>query len=675
MPNHFQFKYSSAKKIPLRLFMAALIFSCFVPTVAADQTDTIPTKSLFELSLDELLDLEVSVVTRSNEHIFEVPSALYVVTAEDIRRSGMQSIPELLRMVPGLHVGRLDANKWAISSRGPNRRFSHDILVLMDGRTLYNPLTNGVFWDTVDTVIEDIERIEIIRGPGASLWGVNSANGIINIVTKNAADTQGGLLTAGISEGEMKNLLSLRYGFNLSSIKTKVYGKVKNIDRYRHPNVSEQSHNTDSYSFRPYNPADDDSDFMQAGFRSDWERTGRNVFTLQGDAYDGDEDEIRTLSDAPQSNQIDVSGHNLLFRWKHDIAENSYTTVQIYYDHTEREDDKFSDDRDTYDVDLQHNFSKAGHNVTWGAGYRYIDNDTKHTGNVFIFALDPPNRDDDVISAFFHDQYQIIQDQLILSLGSKFEYNDYTDFEYQPSVKLLFKNEGHVLWGSVSRAVSTPSRTAADAYLDLNGFASICTAVGGTLDARLGCVNLISDKNIKSNVIISSELGYRWRPRENLFLDIALFYDDYDIKNSEANQVDYIYGLESNIKYSVIDDWKLEFSYTYNDGEDADPARHGVNQIPEHTFIARSLYNLGPKIELDIFYTYVDEITRIDDTTFIPDYSRLDLRLGYKFNNDLYLSILGSNLLDKHHTEANTDSLKANTAVERAIQATVSYQF
>ena len=260
-------------------------------------------------------------------------------------------------------------------------------------------------------------------------------------------------------------------------------------------------------------------------------------------------------------------------------------------------------------------------------------------------------------------------------MGSKFEYNDYTEFEYQPSAKLLLNIDNiHVLWGSVSRAVSTPSRSASDAYLDLNNYVPV-PGCFGTMDPRLGCIILVNDKNIDSSVIISSEVGYRWRIRDNLYLDTTLFYDDYDL-NEESNKVEYIYGLETNVKYSATEDWKLEFSYTFHDGKDATGTiLSDVNLIPRNTFFVRSLYNLGPKFEIDMFFSFVDETTRVDNSTITPDYSRLDLRLGYKFNKNLYLSILGSNLLDEYHTEANYDPLKANTAVERAVQATISYRF
>ena len=405
------------------------------------------------MSLEELMDIQiVTSVSKREQKITEAPAAIYVITQEDIRRSGATSIAEALRMAPGVNVGRINSSEWAISVRGFQEQLASKLLVLIDGRSVYTPAFSGIYWDIQDLMLEDIDRIEIIRGPGATLWGANAVNGVINIITKSSKNTQGGLLYGGAGNEE-QGFGGLRYGGKVNDVYYRLYAKYFQRDEF-------SSDRTDIEATYNSNKTKDDWDVMRGGFRLDWEDDGDNSLTFQGDIYDGDKDmlgcypqlEINPLLppglDSGYYYQYYeemhgfVRGGNLLGRWSHKFSDTSEFTMQLYYDRNERKTVNTYELIETYDFDSQFSFSLTDrHNIILGLGYRYI---TDEFDVVKQIVIDPDNRDVDLFSFFIQDEITLIEEKLKLTLGSKFEHNDYTGFEIQPSARIMFTpHENH----------------------------------------------------------------------------------------------------------------------------------------------------------------------------------------------------------------------------------------
>src|SRR5438552_3237702 len=392
---------------------------------------------LKQFSLEELLNLEVTTVSKRPEKLTEAASAIQVITQEDIRRSGASSIPEALRLASNLEVAQVDSRQWAISARGFNSTTADKLLVLIDGRTVYTPLYAGVFWDFQDTLLEDLDRIEVISGPGATLWGANAVNGVINITTKQAKDTQGVLLLGG-GGTELRDFGGVRYGGALApNLHFRVYGQY--FDR-------------DSMVFPTGQDAANDWHLGQGGFRLDWDASASTLLTLQGDLYDG------RIAQPGTTGDITVDGSNVIGRWSHTFAEDSDLKLQVYYDRTHRRiPDVFAEDLDTYDVDFQHRFPLGErHDLVWGLGYRLIEDDVSNSP---ILAFLPARVSRQWFSGFVQDEITLVKDRLHLTLGTKIEHNDYTGFEVQPSARLAWRlSQQQTVWAATSRAVRTPSR-------------------------------------------------------------------------------------------------------------------------------------------------------------------------------------------------------------------------
>lgn len=371
-----------------------------------------------------------------------------MISQNDIQRIGATSIPEALRLAPGIDVARIDANKWAVSARGFNGRFANKLLVLIDGRNAYTRAFAGVYWENQDVMLEDVERIEVIRGPGATLWGANAVNGVINIITKHSADTQGGLLVAGAGNQE-QGFGAFRYGGELNKNTTaRAYVKGFKVNE----NTNEMGAN-----------AGDDWGKVQSGFRMDSQATPNDAITLQGDAYYSNINQYSIVPQtaAPYQNSfnedIESFGGNLLVRHQHTFSSTSDYSLQVYYDFYQRDEFYLKETRHSLDIDFQHRFALLGWNdIVWGVGYRYNHDDFRSS---YITTLTPPSRNDQLFSAFIQDEITLIDNTLWLTLGSKFEHNDYSGFEAQPTARLMWApHYQHRLWASISRAVRTPSR-------------------------------------------------------------------------------------------------------------------------------------------------------------------------------------------------------------------------
>lgn len=646
-------------------------------------------RDLTEISLDELVNLKVTSVSKKPEKLAHAPAAIAVVTGEDIRRSGATTIAEALRLAPGLEVARVDSITWAISSRGFNDLFANKLLVLMDGRSVYTPLFSGVYWDVQDTLLEDLDRIEVIRGPGAALWGANAVNGVINITTKTAKETQGTLVTGG-GGTEERAFGSVRYG-----------GQINDQAWYR---VYAKYFNRDDSATPSGNPAGDEWDGLRGGFRVDWEHSPPNLLTLQGDIYSGTEHQnyvLPTLTGPAYSTQqpqtIEVAGGNLLGRWTHTFHEDADLRFQMYYDRTRRDLKIFSEDRDTFDLDLQihHPFGDR-QDIVWGFGYRHTDSyNLKSNFNLYFV---PADRKTEEYSAFVQDEISLVRDRLRLTLGSKFEHNDYTGWEVQPSGRLLWTpHPKHSAWASISRAVRTPSRADNDLGL-VNSV--IPPGIPPLSLPAPGVVTLVGDPAKQSETLLAYEAGYRVQFHERATLDVAVFYNDYDrlttfepagqdlstlptsigLPQRFANLSDgETYGGEVAVNLQVTDWWRLRPSYSYlqvqlhrKRGSQDSTAESGEGDDPHHQVSLRSEMELPWNLQLDCVARYVDSLPNRN----IPGYAEMDVRLGWRPTKHLEISIVGQNLLDNQHPEFKQLILGPPQAeLERGIYGKVTFRF
>lgn len=676
------------KKTITKTLLVAFIFVLSYTTMAWSNIDEPePTdeklEGLLDMSLEELMNLDVTSVSKKEQKYFEAPAAVFVITSDDIQRSGATSIPDLLRMVPGVQVARIDASKWAITVRGFNGRFANKLLVLIDGRSVYTPLYSGVYWDTQDVVLEDIERIEIIRGPGATLWGANAVNGVINVITKNAKDTQGIMLTGGVGDEEL-GFTSGRYGMKLGeNAYLRVYGKYFKRDDAR---------------FDTYERAEDDWEAIRGGFRLDWSITEKDSLTFQGDIYDHEVGQTIAVAslDPPYSSVYnetngDLSGDNVLARWNRTFSETSSLMLQVYYDQTDRAESDFVYDRETLDFEFQHSFNFAKrHSIIWGLGYRFINDNTVNT---FAITLNPYYHDEHLFSAFIQDEISLIENKLELTLGTKLEHNNSTDVEVQPNIRLLWlPKKGHAAWASVSRAVRTPSR----AENDINLSQSVIPPNYLFTGSPLTLVSLSGKRDYESEDLISYELGYRIMPIKQLTFDIAAFYNSYDeLRTTEAgepypvftdsgyylvapyeagNKMDgRTYGVEITATWHPTSWWRILTSYSYlqiqlnpdetSTGGDNDEMEEG--QSPHNQLSLRSSFDVTKNIRFDAWLRYVDNLPVLD----VKNYTALDCQVAWNPIKNLELSLVGQNLTDNQHPEFSQNILVAtySTEVERSV--------
>src|SRR5713101_1314324 len=474
-----------------------------------DSTEADPKagQRLTHVSLEDLGQIEVTTASKVPVKASRTPAAIYVITQEDIRRSGATNIAEALRLAPGVEVARVDSNTWSLGVRGFESTLSRSVLVLIDGRSVYTPLFAGVYWQVQDTLLEDIERIEVIRGPGGTIWGANAVNAVINIITKNAKDTAGMLVSTGggnIDQG----FVNFRYGAgNGKSFNYRIYGKAFTRGPEFHPNRRQF----------------DDWRMAQTGFRADWDLHNRDTLTLQGDLYNGDAGQsvgITTYS-APYFTNVEqnaeVAGGNLVGRWKRLLGAGSDIQLETYYDRTNRGQVNFAETRDTFDIDFVHHLSLPGRqNFLWGLGTRLSSGSANPV--VPTVAFTPYHQTDKLYSAFVQDEIPIVGDRLSLTIGSKFLHNDYSGFEIEPSARLLWKVKSQqAVWAAITRAVRTPSRIEED--LQLTG---VLTPNPPTF------FRIVGDRKFSSEHLIGYEAGYRSLVRKDLSVDIAAFYNRYD---------------------------------------------------------------------------------------------------------------------------------------------------
>jgi iron complex outermembrane recepter protein len=623
------------------------------PCLAQDMAWVPSPAELKKLSIEELLQVPVTAVSKKEERLLNVPASVSIISQEDIRRSGATSLPEALRLSPQLHVAQVDSRQWAISARGFNATVANKLLVMIDGRSIYTPLFSGVFWDAQHVLLEDVDRIEVVSGPGGTMWGANAVNGVINVVTKNARDTQGLLVTAG-GGTELRGMGAVRYGGKASeNLSYRVYGT---------------GFHRDSAVFSDGSSAGDDWDFAQGGFRLDWDASTQNVLTLQGDVYDGQINQ-RTGDD------IEVNGGNVLGRWMHTFADQSDLRIQMYYDGTRRRiPETFGENLHTYDFDLQHRFQILDrHDVVWGAGYRHIWDEVRNSP---ALAFIPEKLSLHFASFFVQDEIALMPERLYLTLGSKFEHNHYTGFEYQPNARLMWRvTERQAVWGAVSRAVRTPSRI--DRHFFVPGEPPH-TIAGGP--------------NFGSEELLAYEIGYRVQPHRRWSVSMAAFHHLYDdLRSVEPGPPAVIanglegetYGLEFEASLELSGWWRLKGGYTYLEKDiRLKPWSRDINQgraegsDPKHLFKLRSFMDLPGRLELDAGLRYVDTLHAFSAGRMgsVPNYVEVDLRLGWWASENLEFSVIGQNLAHRRHPEFGFPS-PARREIERRMFGKVTWRF
>jgi iron complex outermembrane receptor protein len=627
---------------------------CFARPGFAQQPDSSPSaEALKKLSIEQLMNLQVTSVSKRPERLAQTASAIQVITQEDIRGSGAASLPEVLRLATNLQVAQVDSRQWAISARGFNSTTANKLLVLIDGRTVYTPLFSGVFWDVQEVPLADIDRIEVISGPGATLWGANAVNGVINVITKDTKDTKGLLLSGG-GGTEQRGFGTVRYGAALgSTVRARIYGR--GFDREATALASGQG-------------ASDHWDLWQGGFRMDWDPSPGNQVTLDGGLYDG------RIGQPSPATDIAVSGGHVMAKWSHTISEGSSLAAHLYYDRTHRDiPSLFGEDLDTYDVDLQHATRLGGrHDVVWGLGYRLI-NDRVVNGASLAFL--PAQVARQWFTGFVQDEIALVPDRVHVALGTKVEHNDYVGFEIQPSGRVNWRlSSSGTLWAAVSRALRTPSR------------------IDRELFARLSPTSFLAGgPDFHSEEELAYELGYRYQ-QGSLAVSVATFYSRYhglrSIEQLHPPAADTLvigngqdgesFGAEATAEYWLTNRWRVRAGYTElrvhvwpNPGS-TDQSRGGTeSQAPDREFLLQSSADLPGHLRLDAGLRAIDDITKQG----VPAYAELNAKLSWQPVSKLDLSLVGQNLLHRRHQEFGAPASPSRRDIERGVYGMVEWRF
>ncbi len=629
-------------------------------------------RTLKELSLDELMNVEVTSVSKRPEKLLEAASAIQVVTGDEIRRSGASTIPEALRLAPNLDVAQKSAHEWAISARGFATELVNKLLVLIDGRTVYTPLYSGVYWDAQDYLLEDLDRIEVISGPGGTLWGANAVNGVINITTKEARETQGFFTEAGGGD-PLHGFAGARYGGRLApNVYFRVYGKY--FDRG-------DETTTDDH------PAHDGWTKHQGGFRLDADPSPADALTLQGDFYGGDED--LTTGGTSQTR-----GGNLLSRWSHVFANDSDVSVQVYYDRTHLSlavpsfafapAGRFTDDLDTLDFDLQHHLRLGEHSqLVWGLGYRFTRD---RVGNAAALSLFPARLQQNLFSGFAQDEIALPRN-FVLTFGSKLEHNDYTGLEFEPSLRLQWNASSHqMFWAAVSRAVRTPSR------------------IDRTLSEpapNYPPVILRGSSDFSSESLVAVEAGWRSQLAPTAAASLSLFYNNYqNLRSTSLSPPDPVFGLpfplyfannlegetygaELGFTWQPLAWWRLRAGYTLlSESIRVKPGHADFSNTLNETADPGQQASLNSSLDLphdfsaDTQFRWVDSrvLNNSGVPALVPSYAELDLRVAWRANAATEFSLVGQNLLHPRHLEYGIPA--ANRAeIGRSIYGKVTWRF
>lgn len=663
-----------------------VIFSLSIPCLPASGSAAVEEgNDFFDMDISQLMQITITSLSRKPQNLSGSAAAVYVITQDDIHRSGVTSIPEALRMAPGLQVARVDSNKWAITSRGFAGTFANKLLVMIDGRTVYSPAFSGVYWDVQDTLLDDIERIEVIRGPGATIWGANAVNGVVNIITKKAGDTQGGLV--GLGAGTHDQLLTgVRYG---TAFGADTYGRV--YIKY-HKQDSFKLHNTGE-------DANDDWESVRTGFRMDGRQADTNSWTLQGDLYSNNENQIVSPLWTPEppyltekKDDLEASGWNVMGRWRTEFSKTDSWTIQAYYDSTNRDEAFMEQTHRTFDIDLQYQKELGERNtLVMGLGYRFVD---AGFDNTFQASFNLTERSENLYSGFVQDEIMLLSDRLWLTLGAKWEHNEFTGHEIQPSGRLLFKaTENQTVWAAVSRAVRTPSQ------FEENG--KFILAIIPVVPPQTMEFSLHGSDKYDSEELIAYEAGYRWLALSNLSLDLAFYYNDYDrlqtvvpvspMSFTEMHFTNSMHGSTHGVE--LASDWqpvtwlKFQLGYTYigfdletdvgstitGSGEEV------VNSSPTHQLSLQSSININKDLQFNVWARYVGKLKKSQvlssDGVQVDEYLTLDANVSWQLRENLELILVGQNLLNSSQLEYISEMFVPLVDVERSVYGKLTYHF
>ncbi len=672
-------KNTSGSRLALQRLTALGLTACLCAPVWGQSN--VPA-DLTEATLEELANIQVTSVSEKEQSLSKAGAAVFVITQEDIRRSGMMNIPDLLRMAPGVNVARLDANSWAITIRGFNDVLSNKVLVLIDGRSVYSEIFSGVYWDQQNVPLEDIDRIEVIRGPGGTVWGANAVNGVINIITKSSKDTKGGLVTA--QTGSAENLGGLlQYG-----------GEIGGKGTYR---VFGNDFNVESAPLGPGVNGADGWHGSQGGFRSDWDLSAKDTLTVQGSLFQTGEGQTATGVVANQlpmvetfSPLVTVGGGDVQGQYAHTFLNGSDLTVLAYFDRVHRNETGDTTEQKS-DAEMRYHFKIGSRNdLMAGAGYRLTADSVT---DIIRGYFQPDHRDDSLFSVFVRDEIELAR-SLTLTFGSKLEHNPFTGFEYEPSAQLVWTpKDRQSVWVSVARAIRQPSLEDSDLHVD----ASIVPLGNG----NFGVVEISGNPALKAERMLDYELGYRNQVSRKMYLDVSTFFSDYrNLRTSEpgvpfftadqgpphevipimwgnlAHALDY--GVEVSATWDVTSRWRLSpgFSLLHMDvipdassGDTTVAATGGYS--PRHQAQLRSSVRLGRRVEWDTSAYFVGALSNGP----VPAYTRLDTRMGWSMAESLYISVGGQNLLTPLHFEFLNGSQVLPTQVERSIVAKMTWRF
>ncbi|OLC94227.1 MAG: TonB-dependent receptor [Acidobacteria bacterium] len=661
------------------------------PPVMGQAPQTQP-KDLTSTSIEDLMNVEVTSVSKKEQKLSRTAAAIFVITQEDIRRSGATNIPDLLRMVPGLDVAQINGSTWAIGSRGFNQQLANKLLVMVDGRSVYSPTFSGVFWDTLDLPLSDIARIEVIRGPGGSIWGVNAVTGVISIFTKKASETTGTSVEAGGGNFQ-QGFGMVQYGGKLGKeTDFRVYTKYFNQDHMLDLNGQSGA---------------DGWHRLRSGFRMDSTLSPKDSLMFEGDLSTGREGEfgfelpsITSPGFVTVSEQINLANGSLESIWNHSYSARSDSSLQFSFDQHRRGDPLNPETRNTFDLDFRQHVAVGGrHDIVWGLGYRYT---ADQIGGSLTVAMNPPSRGLQLFNSFVQDEIALVPQRLYLTVGTKLEHNDYTGFEIMPSVRGTWApSNRHMFWAAVSRALRAPSRNDTNLVLNIGGF----PGPGGTPTL----LRLLGNPNFQDERLIAYEAGYRAMVSQRLSIDLAAYYNDWDnVQTTEpsgsffettpppAHQVQTlmyenmmhgeVHGFEIAANWKMTDRWSLSPGFAFaNDHTHTGPKSADL-QTPlfvegssaDHMIQLRSHFDLRRGLAWDASAYYVDALTNQGPLSNlrIPSYTRLDTGLTWKLGEGFSLSLVGQNLLKDHHMEfEDVNGSMQSGQIKRSAYAKITWQF
>lgn len=666
----------NASSTVVRWFFCAGFVLCVLGQAQMVNADV----ELLDQSLEDLFDVEVTSVSKKPQKLASAAAAIYVISADDISRSGATTLPELLRSVPGLHVARIDANKWSVASRGFGGRFSNKLLVLIDGRNIYDPAFAGVYWETTDILLHDVERIEVIRGPGATLWGTNAVNGVINVISKSARDTLG-FFASTASGSHQKQLLSLRMGGSLGpKVAARVYGK-QNSQR--------------EFSYAGGEGAGDDYSLKSSGFQLDWRGTESDEVSISGDVYDADiTQQIALVGPGGQplnvDDEVDSSGWHIKGQWHRNLSLVSGVSGQTFYYQTDRDEALIRDRKEQFGLELQYYFAWQNQRFNVGGDYRKISD--QFSDSSFATYILPSRRSYDISSIFIQDEISLLEERLKITLGTKVEVKEIGGTEVLPNLRFAWQvNENQLWWGAVSSSARTASRVESDD-------SSIAVGFVAQDDARLPpgipalAIATQGGHGFEPEKLTAFELGWRYLPGKHWGVDATLYSNDYQhLRTAEIAPPEVIDNtLFMNLRFQnesdghaegleLSFDWRpnvssyVKVSYSYFnlsirrlDTTDV-TADQPEKASPQNQVFAFAGYDLSDTFQLNVSFQYVDGVHPIglsDD--FIDAYSSVGFKLIWAAYKQCKVSLSVANLLDSKHIEFAQESFTAPTEIERS---------